>query len=86
MTENELKAIEEEERTSTKPEHPDIVALVAEVRRLRAQLARITRCVDAQAEDEALWARPFSIVEAYTQQELRRLHHVVEGDVVPVDE
>ena len=32
-----------------------------------------------QAEDEALWAQAESIVEAYTQQELRRLHSAVEG-------
>ena len=38
------------------------------------------RClVNAQAEDEALWCVADSIVEAYLQQELRRLHAAVEA-------
>lgn len=31
-----------------------------------------------QSEDDGLWAKPVNIVEAYTQQELRRLHAAVE--------
>jgi hypothetical protein len=40
--------------------------------------------VDKQAEDEALWATNLdgtvSASEAYLQQELRRLHALIEGD------
>lgn len=43
-------------------------------------LAAIRQCVDAQAEDEALWFDAVSITEAYLQQELRRLHRVIEGE------
>lgn len=35
--------------------------------------------VEAQANDEALWAETKYISEAYLQQELRRLHAVIEG-------
>ena len=40
--------------------------------------------VDEQAEDEGLWSVPLvegtqSIVEAYLQQELRRLHAIIEA-------
>ena len=48
-----------------------------------AQLERIKAIVAEQAEDEGLWAIHPSgqqpIVEAYLQQELRRLHAVIEG-------
>ena len=36
--------------------------------------------VQEQAEDEGLWFCSESISEAYLQQELRRLHAVIEGD------
>ena len=46
-------------------------------------LQRIRALVDEQAEDEALWAvYPFGqqpIAEAYLQQELRRLHALIES-------
>ncbi len=35
--------------------------------------------VEEQAKDEALWCFADSIVEAYVQQELRRLHTAIEG-------
>ena len=35
--------------------------------------------VDEQAEDEGLWSGSESIVEAYLQQELRRLHAIIEA-------
>lgn len=35
--------------------------------------------VQKQAEDDALWLLEVSITEAYLQQELRRLHAVIEG-------
>ncbi len=45
-------------------------------------LSRIRALVDEQAEDEGLWAiYPFGeqpIAEAYLQQELRRLHALIE--------
>lgn len=55
--------------------------LIAALRALRA-------LVDEQAEDEGLWGLPLipgtqSIVEAYLQQELRRLHAAVEALPLP---
>lgn len=48
-------------------------------------LAVCRRIVNAQAEDEGLWATnldgTLSISEAYLQQELRSLHAAVEGDL-----
>jgi len=37
------------------------------------------RLVDAQAEDEGLWCRAETAMEAYVQQALRELHAAVEG-------
>jgi hypothetical protein len=49
-----------------------------------AQLARIRALVAEQAEDEGLWGIHPSgrqpIVEAHLQQELRRLHAVIEDE------
>ena len=45
---------------------------------LEARLAGIRAVVDKQAEDDGLWADAESIVEAYLQQGLRRLHAVIE--------
>ena len=50
-----------------------------------AEAAKAARSlVDEQAEDEGLWSVPLvdgtqSIVEAYLQQELRRLHAIIEA-------
>ena len=38
----------------------------------------IRQVVDEQAEDAGLWCEPANIVEAYLQQELRRLHRAIE--------
>ena len=51
---------------------------------LESKLDRIIALVNEQAEDEGLWTVPIppqrqSIVEAYLQQQLRRLHRVIEG-------
>jgi len=47
------------------------------------RLAAIQALVDEQAEDEALWATGLDgttpIAEAYLQQELRKLHALIEG-------
>ena len=40
--------------------------------------AAIKRLVDEQAEDEGLWFIAATMPEAYLQQELRRLHHLIE--------
>jgi len=46
------------------------------------KLIQIRNLVNEQAEDEGLWVVPpigeGSIVEAYLQHELRRLHHRIE--------
>lgn len=41
-------------------------------------LGEIRKLVDTQAEDEGLWFVAESASEAYMQQELRRLHALVE--------
>lgn len=49
----------------------------------RQALLEIQSLVDEQAEDEALWSVPAQgtqpIGEAYLQQELRRLHALIEN-------
>jgi len=35
--------------------------------------------VNKQAEDEGLWFKAKTAPEAYLQQELRKLHHAIEG-------
>ena len=44
-----------------------------------AAIRELRAVVDEQAEDDALWCETSSIVEAYLQQELRRLHSIVEA-------
>lgn len=46
-----------------------------------SRLAAIQAVVDQQAEDEGLWFEARTAPEAYLQQELRRLHAVIESDV-----
>lgn len=57
-------------------------AAIARAERAEAALKMIQDFVDDQAEDEVLWAVPVEgkqpISEAYIQQELRRLHSVIE--------
>ena len=52
----------------------------AELRRLHAQSDALRQIVDEQAEDEGLWCRAETVMEAYLQQALRRLHAAVEGE------
>ena len=44
-------------------------------------LAMIRRFISEQAEDDALWSDAQYASEAYAQQELRRLHRVIESGV-----
>ncbi len=44
---------------------------------------KVRQLVDAQAEDAGLWGPSDRIVEAYIQQELRKLHALVEA--IPLD-
>ncbi len=46
--------------------------------RLADKLGKIRDLVDEQAEDEGLWFETHTAPEAYLQQELRRLHKVIE--------
>lgn len=50
----------------------DVLALLDRLERIRA-------LTDEQAEDEGLWFFAQTAPEAYLQQELRRLHAVIEG-------
>ena len=54
----------------------------SEISRLQERLDAIQKLVDEQAEDLGLWSTPFArthtIAEAHLQQELRRLHEVIE--------
>lgn len=43
------------------------------------RITNLQDLIDEQAEDEALWFLDVSVTEAYLQQELRRLHAVIEG-------
>ena len=42
------------------------------------RIAAITNLAGEQAEDEGLWFYPQNGAEAYLQQELRRLHKLIE--------
>jgi hypothetical protein len=52
---------------------PDVLNLVAELRRLRALVAE-------QAEDAGLWFVAEHVTEAYLQGALRDLHRAIEGE------
>jgi len=55
------------------------------VTKLSILYARIRAVVDEQAEDEGLWFVARTAPEAYLQQELRRLHRVIEDKEGPRD-
>lgn len=57
-----------------------IVKHQAEIDALQVQVEAAKKLVGAQAEDAGLWFAATTAPEAYLQQELRRLHAVVEGD------
>lgn len=44
------------------------------------RLKKIQALVNEQAEDEGLWCCATNVVEAYLQQELRRLHAIIEDE------
>jgi len=46
--------------------------------RLADTLGKVRDLADEQAEDEGLWFEAHTAPEAYLQQELRRLHKVIE--------
>lgn len=46
--------------------------------RLAGILGKIRDTVEEQSEDEGLWFEASTAPEAYLQQELRRLHKVIE--------
>jgi len=50
-----------------------------EIAALEAKLEKIRQLVNTQAEDEGLWFFAASGPEAYLQQELRRLHALIEA-------
>lgn len=65
-------------------DNPDgSLVLVADAART---LLKAIALVDEQAEDEGLWFIARTAPEAYLQQELRRLHAVIEHGLVEVDE
>lgn len=55
-----------------------VLAVRCELEHLRAHLRAVLSVVNEQAEDEALWTPAATIVEAYLQQALRRLHEACE--------
>jgi len=48
---------------------------------LNSKLSNIKRLVDEQAKDEGLWFIAEHAPEAYLQQELRKLHALIEEEV-----
>ena len=50
------------------------------------RVADLQTIVDEQAEDEGLWFHAITASEAYLQQELRRLHAVIEGTALDITE
>ena len=51
----------------------------AHVSGLERRLSQIELRMSCQAEDEGLWFVAVTAAEAYLQQELRRLHEIIEG-------
>ena len=50
------------------------------IEKLEAKLAGIKALVDAQAEDDGLWFLADHAAEGYLQQELRKLHALIEEE------
>lgn len=58
--------------------HRRIDQLERELAAAKEELAKLRQLVAQQAEDDGLWFRAATAPEAYLQQELRRLHAVIE--------
>ena len=59
--------------------------ITSEIAQLEAENERLTEAkevIKVQAEDEGLWFLAKTAPEGYLQQELRRLHAIIEGDVL----
>jgi hypothetical protein len=56
----------------------DVWELFQRIADLEAKLSRVKELVNEQADDDALWCVAGTAFEAYLQQELRRLHSVIE--------
>ena len=55
------------------------IALTKQEERYEKALREVIEVVDEQAEDEGLWFMAIYASEKYLQQELRRLHEVIES-------
>lgn len=78
-----IKAIERHENKEfIAHSRTDIPALLDMIEELQKKIGEIQTMVNEQAEDPGLWSfpmdRPQYISEAHLQQELRRLHRVIE--------
>jgi hypothetical protein len=73
----QLAAIEEDGTE----EHNNSVDLRRKIAALRIKIEKCREVVSNQAENEGLWFNPQTAPEAYLQQELRRLHAVVESNL-----
>lgn len=51
-----------------------------EIWTIKAQGSAVRELVDKQAEDEGLWFQAETAPEAYLQQELRKLHALIEKE------
>ncbi len=58
----------------------DAACFIETIRQLERRIAEARAVVEAQAEDYGLWFRATTAPEAYLQQELRRLHRVIEEE------
>ena len=57
----------------------DIPALIRHIEALEVRQEKLEAVVAEQAADDGLWFQADSIIEAYFQQELRKLHEIIEG-------
>ena len=57
----------------------DAEALIAHIEALEIRQEKLEAVVGKQAADESLWRVADSNTEAYFQQELRKLHEIIEG-------
>lgn len=54
--------------------------LLAEVRALRAEFAKVQQVVNEQADDPGLWSEAQTVPEAHLQKALRTIHAVIEKE------